>query len=197
MPKPYWTWWTTLQILSKLRNLEHAISYTWRSCPLIPCLVNSYFFLILHVTIMTSEFFHDLPLQSSTYHNWLVTFTAHSKNYSIFLCLFIFYFLPLQIYYTRQDLYLSHSALHPRRQDRAFRRGGIQYYLLFGSLAGRLGCMICRDLSNNQNQSPCLLMADNCNPRHSIKKELALREYDLYIQFHPLTEKKSHTSPKT
>ena len=33
-------------------------------------------------------------------------------------------------------------------------------------------------------------MADNCNPRHSIKKYLALREYDLYIQFHSLTEKK-------
>lgn len=167
-----------LQILSSnLRNFERVISCIWRSCPLIPCLANSYFFLSLHLNVMTSEAFHDHPLQSSTYHNLLITFRAHSKTMVIFLYLPI-HFLSSPFENTLHEGRICIClAQHCISGDSTVPFIGETSNIiccladwLFGQLAGRLSCMICHDLFNNQNQSHCLLMADNCNPSHRIKK---------------------------
>lgn len=79
-----------LQILSTLRNSDHAVSYTDRSLPSIPCLANSHFSFEPPIKCHDPQGLPDDPLQSGYHHTVLTIFMTHSKTMVSFLCLSIY-----------------------------------------------------------------------------------------------------------
>lgn len=139
-----------LLILSSLRNSDHAISYTWKSHPEIPCLARNS--LSLHLNAMASKVFHTYLLQSRSYHqNLLMSLMSwHCKNYLLFFhykC--VYYLLHLKIYYIKAGIIsvLLSTISQQRGQCLSSERHPILIVprLLVLSWLVNIGCITCHE----------------------------------------------------